>query len=178
MDTRFKEISMNGRMAYLIMCVEAFLVNKYPNRNWTLIAEAMWNATSNNWGDWPDYYSAFIPSVLFEYDKYNTELASSFSEEDYLNILALYDGITDGLEDDLSDEVSFMINLPYEMAMIYEGTTIGDGEDSYEIIRTAENILSKNNIPFPDYEKLTFSSFEELNGWGNDFDGRYLSIII
>lgn len=30
---KFSEISMNGRMAYTIMCFEAYLIAKYPDRD-------------------------------------------------------------------------------------------------------------------------------------------------
>ena len=40
------------------------------------------------------------------------------------------------------------------------------------IIDTVEEILIKNGITLPDCGKLSFSSINELNGWGNDFDGK------
>ena len=81
-------------------------------------------------------------------------------------------------EDDPADEVNYMLNKPFEMAMVYEGTVIGDGKESLMIIEKAENVLKKNGIVLPDYTKVLFSSSDEHNGWGNDFDGRYLSIIL
>ena len=149
------------------MCVEAFLVNQHPDRDWSIVAKAMWKSTSTNRGDWPEFFSSYIPSVLFEYDEYNEDLAESYSEETYNQLLSIYDGITDGNEDDPSDEVNYMINLPFEMAMVYEGTTIGDGAESIKIIQSAENILKKHAISLPDYHKVLFSSAQELNGWGN-----------
>lgn len=64
------------------------------------------------------------------------------------------------------------------MAMVYEGSVIGDGKESIRIIEESESILKKNGISPPDYSKVLFSSSKELNGWGNVFDGRYLSIIL
>lgn len=178
MENKVSLVSMNGRMAYTIMCVEKFLKNVYPDRDWSVVANAMWKATSTNWGDWPEYYSAYIPCVLFEYEQYDEELAESFDEEVYHKLIELYNGITEGKEEDPSDEVNYMINLPYEMAMVYEGTVIGDGKESFEIIKNAEEILQKHNISYPDYHQVLFSTVQELNGWGNDFDGTGLSIIL
>ncbi len=45
---RFETISMNGRMAYLIMCVENFLATKYPEKDWSFVSDIMWKATSTN----------------------------------------------------------------------------------------------------------------------------------
>lgn len=178
MNNKLCNVSMIGRMAYTIMCVEQFLSNQYPDKDWTLISQAMWKATSTNWGEWPEYYAIFIPSVLFEYDSFCDEIAESITENEYKMLLDIYSNITEGIEDDPDDEVSFILNLPFEMAMVYEGTTIGDGIESFNIISNAESILNKHNIPLPDYNKVLFSSFDEFDGWGNSFDGRYLSIIL
>ena len=179
MSNKLEKVSMNGRMAYVIMCVEKYLVTMYPDRSWSFIADHMWRATSTNWGDWPDEYCVLIPDVLLTYEKYDeTELSLYLTEEEYSELKALYSGITEGIEDDPSDELNYMLNKPYEMAMVYEGSGIGDGEESFAIIDEAEGILKSHNIELPDYNKILFSSSDELNGWGNDFDGRYLSIIL
>ena len=178
MDNRFTEISMNGRMAYVIMCVEAYLTNVYPDRDWLLLSTAMWQATNTNWADWTDMYSGFIPEVFFQYSEYDKDLESSFSEQDYIKLKELFNGITEGREDDPSDELNYVLNKPFEMAMVYEGTGIGNGEESVKIIADIEDLLIKRNIELPDYHKVEFSKADELNGWGNDFDGAYLSVII
>ena len=178
MDTRFNAISMNGRMAYVIMCVEKYLTSAYPNRDWTLLAEKLWAATSTNWSDWPEMYSNYIPDVLFQYDSYDKELSSGMTLSEYTEIENLYHGITEGREDDSEDSVNFILNKPFEMASVYEGTIIGDGSESLGIISETESILLKHNISLPDYHSVAFSKFTERNGWGNDFDGRKLSIIL
>ena len=144
MKQRFENISMNGRMAYVIMCVEAWLQGTYPDRDWTMVSEAMWKATEMNWGDWPDIYVE----------------------------------ITSEIGDDSEDELNYMLTKPHEMAMVYEGTGIGDGMESLEIIAETEDVLKKHDIPLPDFHKVEFSSFSEKRGWGKDFDGRFLSIIL
>ena len=73
MDKRFDSVSMNGRMAYVIMCVESFLVSKYSDKNWTIVSEQMWKATSENWGDWPEEYSSIIPDVFLQYEYFDEE---------------------------------------------------------------------------------------------------------
>lgn len=178
MKKRFDAVSMRGRIAYVIMCVEAFLVNEYPDRDWTVVSEKMWKATSENWEDWSEEYCAIIPDVFLQYVKFDkSELGSSISESEFAMLTKLYDGITEGKEDDPSDEINYMLNKPFEMAMIYEGTVIGDGMESVQIIENAERILIKNGILLPDYTRVRFSSSDELNGWGNGFDGKVLSIV-
>ena len=47
------------------------------------------------------------------------------------------------------------------MAMVYEGTTIGDGQESLSIIEHAEAILLSQDIELPDYTKVLFSKSSE-----------------
>ena len=179
MNNKLSDVSMNGRMAYVIMCVEAYLLNKYSERDWTLICKKMWKATSMNWADWPDMFSSVIPDVIMQYDTFSDEdFGGTLSEEDFFIVKNLYSGITKGHEDDPEDELNYMLNKPFQMAMIYEGTVIGDGQESYAIIEETEKVLICNGIALPDYTKVFFSSATELNGWGNDFDGEFLSIIL
>jgi len=179
MDKRFDSVSMNGRMAYVIMCVESFLVTQYPEKNWRFVGQKLWKATSTNWGDWPNEFSAIIPDVLLQYDKYDSEeLGESITEDEFLSLKLLYSDISEGNEDDPSDEVNYMLNKPYELAMAYEGTVIGNGQESIDIITKTETVLKKHGIPLPDYTKVLFSSRNERNGWGDDFDGSYLSITL
>ena len=95
-----------------------------------------------NWGDWAELYSNYIPDVILQYDAYDSdEFADYIDENTFSFIKALYSGITSGNEDDPTDIVNTLLNLPHEMAMVYEGTTIGDGRECLSIIEHAEAIL-------------------------------------
>lgn len=175
---KLADVSMNGRMAYTIMCVEAYLVSKYPDRDWTIVSREMWKATNEYWDIFYDAFCELLPEIFLTYDSYNEDLAKSISEEEFKIIKQLYAGITTGSEDESNDEFAQMIRKPFDFCMAYEGTGIGDGSEGYAIIKEAEKILTENGIPLPDYHKVEFSSYTELNGWGNDFDGRPLSVIL
>lgn len=175
---KLADVSMNGRMAYTIMCVEAYLVSKYPDRDWTIVSREMWKATNEYWDIFYDAFCELLPEIFLTYDSYNEDLAKSISEEEFKIIKQLYAGITTGSEDESNDEFAQMIRKPFDFCMAYEGTGIGDGSEGYAIIKEAEKILTENGIPLPDYHKVLFSSFSEKNGWGNDFDGRPLSVIL
>ena len=179
MANKMKNISMNGKMAYVIMCVEAFLTQKYPEKDWTLVSEKMWKATSENWAEWTDSYCSVVPDVMLQYQEYDKdELESSLSKAEFSTLKKLYSGITEGIEDDPSDQLNYILNKPFELAMVYEGTAIGNGKKAYTIIEQTESILKSNGINLPDYSKVLFSKSDELNGWGYDFDGRFLSVIL
>ena len=172
-------ISMRGRMAFTIMCVEAFLVKLYPDRDWTIIAEKMWQSTTTWWIEWTSMYCCFIPDVFLQYQEYDSKgIGKYLTEKEFFQLKELYNGITDGIEDDPNDPINYMLSKPFEIATIYENSGIDDGSGSYELIAEAENILTKYGIELPDYRQVVFSSFDQLEGWGDLFDGRFLSIIL
>ena len=38
---RFRNITMTGRLIYIFMCIERYLVSLYPERDWTPVATRM-----------------------------------------------------------------------------------------------------------------------------------------
>lgn len=179
MEEKFGSVSFFGRLAYIIMCVERFLVSLYPDRDWTLVSEKMWLGTTTSLDAWNGMFSGVLPDVVMHAD-YDTEYNDpwAITKEEFLSLKELYTGITEGLEDDPSDPVSYMIFKPFDLTTRYEGTSFGKGEESYEYIEEAESMLQKYGIPLPDHTKVAFSSIKEFYGWGNYFDGRFLSIIL
>ena len=47
-----------------------------------------------------------------------------------------------------------------------------------QIDKKIEKYLISRKVILPDLQKISFSKFSELHGWGNCFDGTYLSIIL
>ena len=174
----FESVSFFGRLAYIIMCVERFLVTMHPDRDWTLLAEKLWLGTSMSLDQWNDLMCAVVPHNILHSD-YDLDYGDDdITREEYLTLKKLYSGISKGKEGDPTDSVSYMIDIPHDMTMWYEGTSFGKGVESYEYIEEAESMLQKYGIPLPDHTKVAFSSIKEFYGWGNYFDGRFLSIVL
>lgn len=45
----FYNITMTGKICYIFMCIERYLVDKYPDRDWTPVAKHMWQWTEHWW---------------------------------------------------------------------------------------------------------------------------------
>ncbi len=124
-------------------------------------------------------YLRYLPDIIFDDDGYDREYFGPYmNQQEFEQLKAFYSGITEGREDDPTDEVNYMLNKPFEMAMVYEGTGIGDGHESFEIIDEAEKVLTDHHIALPDHNLVRFSPSSEFNGWGYKFDGTHLSIIL
>lgn len=169
---------MTGRMAYTILCVEKYLLDKYPDKDWKELSSRMWKVTSVAWDEWIDEFIEIIPQYLFEFDNFEESDFEELSKEDYDYFVKLYEGVSEGLCDDPSDKVNFLLNSLKELEEVYSYTSIpGKGEESIAIVSKVCTMLSEENIEIPDISLVEFSSFEDRNGWGKSFDGTSISLI-
>ncbi len=175
-----KNISLTGRLCYLFMCIERYLVNLYPNKDWTLIAEKCWQWTNKYWNEGCDEYAKIVPEYLFEFDSYKEtsekQYDGSLSEKEYLEFVNLYAGITEG-EDE--NEINQLLMLPIDFNNECECTNFCSADEStLAILEKAELILLGNNIDCPCTDEISGLTVEQKNGWGDFIDSRYLSIVL
>ena len=167
----FNDISMNGRMAYLILCVESYAVAMYPVKDWSKLSQWMWAATSEYWDEWDEKFMEIIPEYLFEKNSYEESDFECISEDEYDYFSSLLSS--------LSDDFNTLLLKLHELNQVYCYESIpGNGIDASKLVVEACAILEKNQIPVPDPENVAFSRFSEKDGWGNDFDGTKLSLVL
>lgn len=175
----FKTISMNGRMAYSILCVEQYLLSRYPQKDWSPLSEKMWAVTSMSWDEWAETFMEVIPQYLFEFGCYEESDFEFLNKSEYDLFRALYDGVSDGKYEDATDSVNRLLLGLYQMEEVYSYSSIpGYGQESIELIKATQDILMVDDVSLPDVDEVSFSSFEEREGWGNPFDGVKLSRIL
>ncbi len=167
----FDNISMNGRMAYAILCVETFLLAKYPNDDWTSLLKLMWKVTSSLWDEWDTKYIEIIPEYLFEKSNYEDSDFEELSKEEYDHFSTLLCGKTDAIN-------TLLLKIQ-DLYDVYCYSSIpGNGTEASQIVVDMVEILKENNITPPDISLVQFSHFSEKNGWGNSFDGEELSLVL
>ena len=167
----FDNISMNGRMAYAILCIEKYLITEYPKENWTEQSKIMWGATSMYWDEWDDKFIEVIPEYLFEFNTYAESGFEKISEEEYNSFVTL-----------LKDKPATVNNLLMKLHRIQEvycySSIPDNGKEASQLVLDICDILDQNGVTLPDVNAVTFSSFSERDGWGNKFDGTKLSLIL
>lgn len=162
---------MNGRMAYIILCIEKYLLSMYPDTDWSILSERMWDVTNSYWDEWDNSFIEIIPEFLFEFDTYDDSDFENLSREDY-------DYFSNLLKDRDSSLNNLLLKL-HELQTVYCYSSIeNDGAEASEIVLSATEILTDNNVELPDISSVSFSSFSEKNGWGEMFDGTTLSLIL
>ena len=176
---KIQKVSMNGRMAYIVLCVEKYLITKYPEKDWSILSEKMWPVTSEAWDEWIESFIEIIPQYLFEFESYEDSDFEELTKEEYLSFVELYRGVSEGKYEDSSDKLGVLLSLLKDLEEVYCYTSIpGVGEESIDIVACACEMLESEGIGLPDIEKVDFSLFSEKNGWGNTFNGRKLSLIL
>jgi len=167
----FDNISMNGRMAYAILCIEKYLISEYPNEDWSELSRIMWGATSMYWDEWDDKFIEIIPQYLFEFKTYEEAAFEVITEEEYNSFVALLK--------DKSDIVNQLLMKLQELHEVYCYSSVpGSGKEASDIVLDVCSILEQAGIPLPDINIVSFSHFSEKDGWGNDFEGEPLSLVL
>lgn len=175
----FYNISMNGRMAYAILCIEKYISNLYPDKDRSPLSKKMWKVTSESWDEWIDTFIEVIPQYLFEFDSYEESDFENLTKDEYELFVELFSGVSDGEYMDCSDKVGYIINSLKLIEEVYAYSAVpGVGEESIDIILSICAVLESDSVEVPPVELVEFSSFEEQNGWGNQFGGEDLSLIL
>lgn len=176
----FKSISLTGRLCYLFMCIERYLISCYPERDWTPVAQRCWQWTNRYWNDGRDIYDQIVPEFLLEFDNYeetnNREFDGMLSYEDYITLTGLFNGITDGNPE---DEINCVLWLPVDFNNECECTDFAySNEPTLKIIDEMLEILRLRGISPPSIDNVANMTVEQKNGWGDFIDSSYLSVIL
>lgn len=169
----FRNISLNGRVAYGIRCFEnAILFLKYDSKKWTIILEKLWEFTStDNLEVWNDQVVEIIPENLLEFKIYEEHDFEYLSEHEFIYLYNLYQDIDKRIED--------LIRQIYYLGSSHSYSVIIDyGQSSLEELNRLINYMIQNNIPLPDIKTFERFSIEEEKGWGNKVEGRSISGIL
>ncbi len=175
-----------GRLAYILMCVEAYLVTIYKERNWKPLAKAFWLFPSMCISEWLFFYGQVIPDTVLHDGGYDQLIPFYLTPDEYQILVQQYYGITDGNPDDPNDELCTILNIPFDLIYEYDCVT-SDGNPEHKkwafdasvgLTNKIENILSNHHIALPDIHKLDFLAMKDNDIWGPHFDGEPLSIIL
>lgn len=169
---KFRQITMTGRLIYIFMCIERYLISLYPDRDWMPVAARMWNRTKERerWSEGTpgDLYREIVPERIMRFYKHGygyEELNSmvfdkQLSMTDYTLIRGLYEGISRG---DPKEEINQMVGLPEQL--IYQANLkmyhfAECDQMTMESILKAEKILESHGIELPDLSLVSRFSFE------------------
>lgn len=176
----FSNINMTGRLCYLFMCIERYLIGRWPDRDWTPVAECLWQWTGQTWDISQEVSDQIIPEYILlknNYEDTNNEYFDGELKRDlYDSLVKLYEGITSA---DPEDELNQVLFLTVEWGSVCEGASFeGADAPTKGYIDWMISVLEKYKIELPDSAKVLDFTLDQNNGWGDFMDSRYLSIIL
>ncbi len=169
-SNNFVDLSIRGRIAYVILCFENYVKVKYPDIDMQPVLKMMWSVVdSSDYIDNSAYrYLEIVPECLFEKDHYSADVFDKLTEDEYNRFTKI-------LNSDDPDLNAIMMSV-YDIAMEYAYTNITDhGKDTYEYLDKVIAILNNNAISLPDIGKVSMSRFSESEGWGHCLDPKSIS---
>ena len=188
-EKEFRNITLTGEICYLFMCIERYLIDRFPECDWTTVSKRMWQWSTNWWDKAWDIYSQVVPEFILEFDTYEKTNECGYdgalNEEDYIEITSLLLKATGGKR---NDELYRVLYLPAEFGNECEGTGAEAAKQSVvSIIEEIESILERYNIALPDKALLKHFEYDSnkpaVSGepdpaWGGFENTEYLSIVL
>lgn len=169
-----KNVSMNGRFAYAIMCCEFYVLTKHPDLDWKPLFSKLWQVTSTEALDeWYEMLLEITPEYLFEFPDFPSSNFEYISQSEYDTLCTLYHSA----ENDSNINSLLLKIRDMETRYCYSNIP-GNGEESLSDIREMENILLNSSVDIPDPNTVAFSKFSEQSGWGNTFPASKIATII
>lgn len=172
MSDIFREVSVKGRVAYGIVCLEKSLCfYKCPIDKWKWLLEKLWEFTNVEFLDtWFYEVAEYLPDVILdcEYDS---------SEYEYLSEKQFYE-----LQDTYKTSNSVLnqiIEIIFEIVSVdLYAKLIDHSPNTLNSLNKLKNILLENNIELPDASQFIPFSFKANNGWGESFKGIQYSLVL
>lgn len=169
----FKNISLNGRVAYGICCFENTLMFlKCDVSNWKTVLGYLWEFTSTqNLEVWNDQVAEIIPENLLEFKNYKEHDFEYLDESQFEYLYGLYQNI--------DERIGYLIRQIFYLGSSHSYSVIVDyGQRSLDELDRLVTFMVNNSFPLPDIGPFEKYSIDENKGWGNKFDGKTLSKIL
>lgn len=160
----FKSISVRGRMAYAICCLESAISKAHNNsKAWDIILNQLWTYTEKKYLDeWHEITAEFIPDTILEYTSFNQDDFEFLSRSEFDTLSKLYKGSEKHICD--------IINHIFELGSVeLYGKLTNEGVHVLNELMQIIVLMNKYEIPLPDFISFTNYSFNENNGWGKTF---------
>jgi len=168
----FKYISMSGRIAYQLLCVEKYFIAKYPEKDFKDLFSLLWQVTNEMYFDtFSGYLIELNKSCFFEFKTYE--------EQQWLYITKNQFDLFKELVSEFDEDDENILETLKDQAEVYAYTVVPENtKESIDIVFDTIEFLKQEKIELPDIKLVEFSTINQNNGWGDQFDGTKLSIIL
>lgn len=168
---RFYRVSVRGRVAYLILCLEeSLLFYKQDITAWDWILRKMWSFTDHLEDDWVDSWldSAveLLPSIVLT----NKESESVSQEKSNIRILYTQAGTT-------MIVINAILENTFKMVSEWSTTMTAHEPDVLWRIDEVEETMQAFGVPLPSEKRVQLLLGQINSSLGKPFDGLQLSCL-
>ncbi len=159
MKDRLKEVSIRGRVAYGITCLEIYFAHLGLLNQPVVFKflDTIWQFTSSNSLDeWEEAVMDYSPRFV---EKADVSEVTLLTAEEFEQIRQLYDTLPSTLLEMIEEVIEI------GRGNLYAGTT-GYSEHTYTPTIHVIKLMQRKGLPLPALEPFEQSCFSESHGWG------------
>lgn len=165
-ERHFEKISINGRIAFAIKCLEEYLIENKIRNVWTnRLINTLWEfTTTKNLSEWDKKISDLTPECILDtHPKNIAENYKSLTESEFQSLKEFYLKV--------DDKLIYLINLVIDIGTtdLY-GATGKHSENRLKSTMEVYKFAQKEINAMPDLNKFNITKFSENGGWGNRID--------
>jgi hypothetical protein len=171
--TTFQEISMRGRVAYSLMCLEEAIQKRAKDPvKWVWPLRQLWSYTSTtDLEEWMVITSEILPSVVIGEEDYGNNQFKHLTPDQFVALRELY-----------NENETFLggiVELVFDIGTseLYGGIKDG-GQYSLAKLGKLDSLMADCSLDVPDISALFDKSFDQQHGWGNRFQPGALSRMV
>lgn len=164
-QTLIKSISIRGRYAFGVKCIQQFLEEQKIKGKWIdrLILVLKEFTNTDKLDEWDDKISELDPeNILDKHPDNKAEDYQSLTDQEFNDLQNFYNSLPNQLTKLISNVIYIGTGNLYGGTGSYSEPTF---ETTLKVIEQSKNILSTP----PNINNFTFSKFSEFHGWGNNF---------
>lgn len=169
----FYNVSIRGMVAYCTMCLENYVLEAYPDRDFFPVLGLAWGIVGPEGfiDQSADRYMEAIPEYLFEFDDYEMAEFEHLTKGDFGKLRALLNP---------DDQVlGLIMHRIYDVAMCYAYTAVATPpREAVDLVFDVVGALRACSMPLPDLDLIRGFSFDEFDGWGVHITPEALSQVL
>lgn len=166
----FKKISIRGRVAFAICCLESIIMAcRYDINDWSVLLNKLWLiAELEDVSDWLYITAECLPENILEAASYDYGSFQYINEDEYEQLYKLYS--------ECKEDIWELIEIIFDLgtAQMYSNIK-GFSEETLSEIEKVITFMKAKNINMPSVSQFRMLLY--YDGWGETFDRKELSLV-
>lgn len=166
----FKKISIRGRVAFAICCLESIIMAyRYDINEWSVLLNRLWLiAELEDVSDWLYITAECLPENILEAASYDYGSFQHINEDEYEQLYKLYS--------ECKEDTWELIEIIFDLgtAQMYSNIK-GFSEATLNEIEKVITFMKAKNISMPSVSQFRMLLY--YDGWGETFDRKELSLV-